>query len=219
MFKQVFSPDNLFWRLISRGVDFVGLGLFWLLLCFPIVTIGPATAALYYTVVKTFRQKETASFRIFWDAFRSNLKKGCIATLICIPVCALFAFGYAVMDQVKGESAAGAVMFVAYWVVLLIPAGTLCWLFPVIARFETGLKASFRNAFVLALRHLPTTFVLVLLNMYLIIFTIEQWWPVFFVPVLLTLLCSLFEERIFLKYLNEEEQAVLEGRDGEDTDE
>ena len=84
-------------------------------------------------------------------------------------------------------------------------------LFPVLARFEAGLKSTFRNAFILALRHLPTTFVLVLLNMYLIIFTVERWWPVFFVPVLLTLLCSLFEEKIFLKYLNEEEQAVLQG--------
>ena len=216
MFKQVFDPDNLFWRMISRGVDFVGLGLFWLFLCLPIVTIGPATTALYYTVVKTFRQKETAAFRIFWGAFRDNLKKGCIATLICIPCCAIFEFGYAVMDQVKGQGPAGAVMFVAYWVVLLIPAGTLCWLFPILARFESGLKNTFRTAFVLALRHLPTTFVLVLLNLYLIIFTIERWWPVFFVPVLLSLLCSLFQEKIFLKYLNEVEKAVLEGRDPEE---
>ena len=211
MFKQVFNPENLLWRLISRGVDFVGLGLFWLLLCFPVVTIGPATSALYYTVVKTFRQGDNTAFRTFWSAFRANLKKGCIATLICLPAVLLFAFGYSIMAQVKGEGAMGAVMFVAYWVVLLIPAGTLCWLFPVLARFETGLKNTFRNAFVLALRHLPTTFVLVLLNMYLIIFTVERWWPVFFVPVLLTLLCSLFQEKIFLKYLNEEEQAVLQG--------
>lgn len=219
MFKQVFDPENLFWRMISRGVDFVGLGLFWLLLCFPVVTIGPATAALYYTVVKTFRRGETAAFRIFWRAFRENLKQGTLATLICIPFCALFAGGYAVMAQVRDQSSMGAVMFVAYWIALLIPAGTLCWLFPILARFESGLKQAFRTAFVLALRHLPTTFVLVLLNLYLIVFTLERWWPVFFVPVLLTLLCSLFQERVFLKYLSEEERAALEGREPEDGDE
>lgn len=219
MFKQVFDPENLFWRMISRGVDFVGLGLFWLLLCFPVVTIGPATAALYYTVVKTFRRGETAAFRIFWRAFCENLKQGSLATLICIPFCALFAGGYAVMAQVRDQSSVGAVMFVAYWIALLIPAGTLCWLFPILARFESGLKQAFRTAFVLALRHLPTTFVLVLLNLYLIVFTLERWWPVFFVPVLLTLLCSLFQERVFLKYLSEEERAALEGREPEDEDE
>ena len=47
MFRQVFDPDNLFWRLLSRGVDFVGLGLFWIALCLPVVTIGPATDPHY----------------------------------------------------------------------------------------------------------------------------------------------------------------------------
>ena len=49
MFRQVFDPDNLFWRIMARGVDFVGLSIFWIALCLPVVTIGPATAALYYT--------------------------------------------------------------------------------------------------------------------------------------------------------------------------
>jgi len=216
MFRQVFDPDNLFWRLISRGVDFVGLGLFWLLLCVPIVTIGPATTALYYTVVKVFRQKDTTGFTTLWTAFRANLKKGCIATLICIPFAILFAFFYSVMGMYKNDGGIGAVMFVAYWVVLLIPAGVVCWLFPLLARFETGLKDAFRTAFLLTLRHLPSTFVVVLLNLQLIVFALEKWWPVFFVPVLCSLLCSLFQERIFLKYLNEEERAILEGQDPEE---
>lgn len=215
MFKQVFDPENLLWRMVARGVDLVGLGLFWLLLCFPVVTIGPATAALYYTVVKTFRQGETNGFHLLWAAFRENLRRGCAATLICLPPCALLALGYWVMDQVKTQGSAGAVMFVAYWVALLIPAGILCWLFPILARFETGLKDAFRTAFVLTLRHLPSTFVVVLLNLYLIVFTLERWWPVFFVPVLLTLLCSLFQERVFLKYLDGAQRAALEGREEE----
>ena len=216
MFRQVFDPDNLFWRLISRGVDFVGLGLFWLLLCVPIVTIGPATTALYYTVVKVFRQKDTTGFTTLWTAFRANLNQGCIATLICIPFAILFAFFYSVMGMYKNDGGIGAVMFVAYWVVLLIPAGVVCWLFPLLARFETGLKDAFRTAFLLTLRHLPSTFVVVLLNLQLIVFALEKWWPVFFVPVLCSLLCSLFQERIFLKYLNEEERAILEGQDPEE---
>jgi len=216
MFRQVFDPDNLFWRLISRGVDFVGLGLFWLLLCLPVVTIGPATTALYYTVVKVFRQKDNTGFLTFWNTFRANLKQGIIATLICLPFAALFALFYLVMDAHKGDGGMGAVMFVAYWVALLIPAGVVCWLWPILARFENGLKEAFRTAFLLAIRHLPSTFVIVLLNLQLTIWCLEKWWPVVFVPVLCSLLCSLFHERVFAKYLTEEDKAVLEGRDPED---
>lgn len=211
MFRQVFDPNNLFWRLIARGVDFVGLGLFWLALCLPIVTIGPATAALYYTVVKVFRQREEGGFGILWKQFCANLKKGCLATLICLPFAAVFAFGYFIMDANKTNGTIGVVMFVAYWVALLVPAGIFCWLWPVMARFEQGLKGCFSNAFMLALRHLPSTFILVLLNLELIIFCLERWWPVFFCPVLGSLLGSLFQEKIFLKYLSDEDKAALQG--------
>ena len=217
MFRQVFDPENLFWSLMARGVDFVGLGLFWLLLCVPVITVGPATAALYYTVVKVFRQKDTYGFRTMWRAFRTNLKKGCAATAICLPLAAVFSYFYYVMSLAKGTGTLGAAMFVAYWVALLLPGGVFCWLWPVMARFESGLKQTFQTSFLLAMRHLPTTFVLVLLYLQLIIFCLEQWWPVLFVPVLAVLLASLFQEKIFLKYLDEDQQAALKGEtDGED---
>ena len=97
MFRQVFDPENLFWRLISRGVDFVGLSLFWIALCLPVVTIGPATAALYYTVVKVFRHKGDGAFGMYWRSFVQNLRRGIPATLIFLPVMALLVYGYLVM--------------------------------------------------------------------------------------------------------------------------
>ena len=214
--RQVFDPNNLLWRIVARCVDFVGLGLFWLLLCIPVVTIVPATAALYYTTVKVFRQGENEGFQVMWRQFRANLKAGCAATLICIPFALIFAYFYSVMYQIRTVSTAGTVMFVAYWIALILPAGVLCWLIPVLARFEGGVKDRFRTAFQLAMRHLPTTFILVLLNMELVIWCVEKWWPVFFAPVLGAFLSSLFLEKIFPKYLTEEETAVLEGRDSEE---
>ncbi|MCD8117219.1 MAG: DUF624 domain-containing protein [Oscillospiraceae bacterium] len=211
MFRQVFDPDNLFWRLISRGVDFVGLGLFWAALCLPIVTIVPASAALYYTVVKTFRQKEDGAFTMMWRAFRDNLKKGVIVNLICLPVALLLAYGHYVMVANNGTDL-GAMMYMTYYVALLVPVGVLCYLVPLMGRFEFGIKNLFRTAFALALRHLPSTVVVVMLNAELLIFTLERWWPVFFTPVLASLLTSLFLERIFPKYLSEEETAVLQDR-------
>lgn len=208
--RQVFDPDNLLWSIVSRGVDFVGLSVFWAILCVPIVTIGPACAALYYTAVKCFRQGEKETFRIFLRAFRGNLRSGVRATLVCLPFAAAFASGYAVMSAQRSASDAGAVMFVAYDVALVVPAGIVCWLFPLLGRFEFSLRDAFRTAGTLALRHLPSTVVLVLLNAELVVFTIERWWPVFFAPALCALLASLFLERVFPKYLSEDEAEKLE---------
>jgi uncharacterized membrane protein YesL len=216
MFRQVFDPENLFWRIISRGVDVVGLSLFWLVLCLPVVTIGPATAALYYTIVKVFRHKaDDATFTVFWRAFRSNLRKGVVVTLICIIPSALLCYGYAVM-RANVQTSMGVVMFVAYYFALVIPAGLLCYLFPLMGRFEFSVGNLFRTAFMLALRHLPSTFVVVLITLELTVFTLERWFPVLVTPVLGVLLVSLFLERIFPKYLNEEETAKLNDRPLED---
>ena len=146
---QVFDPDNAWWRFVSRCVDVVGLSVFWAILCLPIVTVGPVTSALYYTVVKCFRQKEKGTFGVFYRAFRENLKQGALATLICLPVAAALASGYAVMRANWGSDA-GAVMFVAYDVALVIPAGIVCWLFPLLGRFTFRLRDAFRTAAMLS---------------------------------------------------------------------
>ena len=75
-----------------------------------------------------------------------------------------------------------------------------------------GLKDLFRTALLLALRHLPTTIVLVLLTVQMVAIGVQLWWPVLFAPVLTVLLVSLFLERIFAKYLSEEDRAILEDR-------
>ena len=206
---QVFDPDNLWWRFVSRCVDAVGLSVLWAMLCLPVVTVGPASSALYYTVVKCFRQGEKGTFGVFYRAFRENLKQGVIATLICLPVAAALAFGYAVMRANWGSDL-GAVMFVAYDIALVVPAGIVCWLFPLLGRFTFRLRDAFRTAAMLALRHLPTTVVTVLLALELGIFTLERWWPVCFAPALCALLTSLFFERIFPKYLSEADAEKLE---------
>ena len=201
-FRRVFDPENLWWSFLARGVDLVGLSLAWAFLSLPVVTFGPATSALYYTVVKCFRQGEKSTFTLFWRSFRGNLKRGIGATLVCLPVLLLLAAGYSVM-KANWSSDLGAIMFVAYDIALIVPLGILCWLFPLLGRFDAPLKDSLRTAAMLTFRHLPSTVILVLLTVEMAIFLIERWWPVFFAPTLWALLSNLFMERIFSKYLSE----------------
>ena len=204
MWRDIFNPENLVFRMLSKGVDFVGLSLLWLLLCIPIVTIGPATAALYYTVVKVFRQKKEDAFRTYLKAFQENLKQGILVTLVCLPIAVFFFFVYNVMAS-NVSTSAGVVMYMAYYVVLLVPAAIFCYLFPLMGRFSFQTGALFRTAFIMALRHLPSTIIIVMLTVEMTVYTLEKWWPVFITPVLTILLASLFLERIFPKYLSKEE--------------
>ena len=205
MWQQIFNPENLFFRILARGVDLVGLSLLWILLCMPVITIGPASAALYFTVVKVFRHKKDEAFKTYLRAFFGNLKQGIPLTVICIPVGIFLAWGSDVMIN-NAATKAGVIMYMIYYVLLVVPAGI----------FEFKLSALFQTAVIMAFRHLPSTVVVVMLTIEMVVFTIEKWWPVLFTPVLTAILASLFLERIFPKYLSGDELAAF--MDAEETE-
>ena len=175
--EEFFNPEKGIWVWLSTLVDICGLSILWTFLCLPVITAGPATAALYYTVVKCVRGRELLS-------------------------------GHFIVRWYGTETGGLAyVLYVAYYFALILPAGVLCWLFPLLGRFEYGVGGLFRVALQLTAAHLPSTVVVVLLTAQTAVFCIQRWWPVLFMPVVTTLLASLFFERIFQKHTP---------RDGED---
>ena len=198
---EFFNPEKGIWAWLSTMVDICGLSIVWIFLCMPVVTIGPATAALYYTVVKRVRGREGGAFGDYFRSFRDNFKTGLWTGLIAIPAALLLFFGHSVVRW-YGTRVGGAayILYVAYYFALVLPAGVLCWLFPLLGRFDYRVKDLFRTAFQLTVAHLPSTVVVVLLTAQTAVFCIERWWPVLFMPSVAMLLVSLFFERIFQKY-------------------
>ena len=199
---EFFNPEKGIWVWLSTLVDVVGLSILWTVLCLPVVTIGPATAALYYTVVKCVRGRESGAFGYYFRSLLQNFKVGFLAGLIVIPLALLLLGGHFIVRWYGTRLGGGAyVLYVAYYFALILPAGVLCWLFPLLGRFEYGVGGLFRAAFQLTLAHLPSTVVAVLLTVQCAVFCIERWWPVVFLPVTAMLLVSLFFEQIFQKHL------------------
>ena len=199
---EFFNPEKGVWAWLSTAVDIAGLSILWTFLCLPAVTAGPATAALYYTVVKCVRGREPGAFGYYFRSLRENLRVGCAASLICAALAVLLACGYTVM-RANATTDAGRVLFGVYYGALFLPAGVLCWLFPLLGRFTFGLRDLFVTALQLALRHLPTTVVVTLLVTEVAAVCIPNWWPALFLPAVTALLVSLFFEKIFARYAPE----------------
>lgn len=201
---KFFNPEKGIWGWLSTLVDVAGLSLLWMLLCLPVVTAVPATAALYYAVVKCVRRRESGAFRAYMRAFRDNLKTGLLTGLILLPAAALLLAVHHIARW-YGIRAGGVLylLYVAQYFALMIPAGVLCWLFPLLGRFDCNVKNLFGTAFRLTMVHLPSTVVIVLLTAQAVALCVALWWPVVFVPVVAMLLASLFTERVFRKYAPE----------------
>ena len=198
---EFFNPEKGIWAWLSTLVDVVGLSVLWIALCLPVVTIGPATAALYYAVVRYVRRRESGAFGGYLRSFRANFAVGLRATLTVIPLFLLLLGGYRIVCW-HGTRLGGMayILYVAYYFALVLPAGVVCWLFPLLGRFEYGVRDLFRTAFQLTAAHLPSTVILVLLTGQSAVFCLNRWWPVVFLPSVGMLLASLFTERIFCKY-------------------
>lgn len=198
---EFFNPEKGVWAWLSTMVDIVGLSILWTFLCLPVITAGPATAALYYTVVKCVRRRDSGAFGHYLRSFRQNFKVGFLAGLIAVFLALPLFGGHYIVRWYGTRLGGGAyVLYVAYYFALVLPAGALCWLFPLLGRFDYGVGGLFRTAFQLTLAHLPSTVVVVLLTAQTAVFCIEKWWPVVFMPVTAMLLVSLFFEKIFQRH-------------------
>lgn len=199
-----FNPEKGIWAWLSTLVDVTGLSILWIALCLPVVTVGPATAALYYTVVKCVRTRDSGAFGRYLRSLRINLKTGLWTTLVVLPTAALL-LGLHHIVRWYGTRVGGVlyILYVAQYFALILPAGVLCWLFPLLGRFDYGVRELFRTAFQLTVAHLPSTVVMVLLTAQTAALCAAYWWPVLFMPTVAMLLVSLFTERIFRKYAPE----------------
>lgn len=196
----IFDPNNGFFRTLSRIVDVVGLSLLWLFLSLPVVTAGPATAALYRTVVAVFHEKDDRVFTRYLRSFRENLKVGIPAGLICVVVGVILAYGFEIMYAHR-SGGLEVVAYAMYYIAMILPLGMACYLFPLLGRFTFSLSGLFVTSLQMALAHLPTTLVVVAVTVVGVLFMLQRLWAFFFLPVVLTLVVSCFLERVFKKHI------------------
>ncbi len=200
MLKKIFSQEGFLWRGLNRITDLIFLSLLWAFLCLLILPIGPATTALYDAVVHGFRRKEEGIYGRFFRTLRAEFKIACLSGLLwgaLILVCALTVrWLLALGEHSRSAFAAG----IAYYVALIIPLGSACWVFPLLSRFTFDFKSLNLTAVRMALAYLPGTLILVLMTIEVLQWCLNAIYPFAFMPALTMLLWSLFIEKAFEKY-------------------
>ena len=208
MFRNLFRPDSALMITMSQITDCIFLSLFWLLGCFPLVTAGAYTAALYDAVYHGFRKGDKHSWQRFGHSFRQNLKQSLLPCLIFLAAAVLFAWGGIQMwnNAVYGKLSWAVFAGVAF--LLLVVLGMLCIVFPLLSRFETGTGQLFGNAFRLGFVNLPLTLGLAALNAVTVWLCVRYIFPLFFLPALTALISTLFIEPMLRPYMPKEEDAA-----------
>ena len=156
---RFFNMDNKFFTFMSRVADLIILNLLCLILCIPIVTIGPSLTALHYMTMKMVKNEETYIVRGFFKSFRQNLKQGIIINLIMLAGAALLYMDFTIAGSMSGNT--GRIMFCLLGFIVLLYAMVFIYIYPILAKFYNSVKNTFMNALLMSIRHLPYTLLMI----------------------------------------------------------
>ena len=210
-----FNVDNAFFTFMGKVCDIILLSIVWMILCIPIVTIGPATTALYYTTVKVIRRERGYVFREFFSAFKSNFKNGTILGVIITILFLVLHFDrqYAV-DLMKTNYNYGFALYCIFNAMGIILICITLYIFPVLSRFQMKRMQIIKTSLFMSIKHLPSTILMIaiIFVFFLAVMIIQV--SFIFAGATCALVVSLLMERIFKKYMPKADESAEE--DGKD---
>ena len=176
---------------LTAAIDIVTAGLLWLLCSLPLVTLGAASTALYYAVVKCIRHERGGLTKSFFKAFRRDFKTATLCWLLFLAAGLVFAADVRAFSQLSGAlGIVGKLLLAA--LLAFFP-----WVFAFISRFSNTVGGTLKYCGYLALRNIGTT---VLMTIELLGFGLVVWLMpplIFILPGLVCLLLSLHIEPVF----------------------
>ena len=153
----LFSLDNFFGRFMDKLGKWTALNFLYLLCCIPIVTIGPATAALFTVTIKMARREDIVVIKSFFAAMKENVKKGLIVHIIMLLCGVVLALSVYYTWQLQAQYAFYGYFKGVLIIVAVVYAMVLTYVYPLLAAFENTVKNTLKNALVLSLTHLIAT--------------------------------------------------------------
>lgn len=195
------SYDNFLNQALRKLADCFCLSLLWVLCCIPVVTVGAASTALYYTVHKAVRFNRGGIWQEYWRSFRQNFKQATLVWIILLLVyCLLIAGCYsAYLLYLAGSIPRAVLIFL-----LVLAALVTMWasyLFPHIARFQCRTKQLLKNCELMALLNFFRSILLLVLLAIAVLALLYIPLALLFVPAVYMWAGSYILERVFRKYM------------------
>ena len=209
---KIFSFEGGLMRSISKFTDCICLSIMFLLCCIPVITIGTALSSLYYAIYKVVRHDRGYIFQEYVSAFRDNFKQTAPVWLLALAAGVWLGADVYVVQHYTSPDSPFRLLSYVFLLGLVLLLSWITYLFPYMSRFENTRKACMKNAMLMAIAHLPTTVGLLavaavtLLGIYMVVPLIIM------LPAVCLWIQSFFLERVFRKYMTEEDRIAEDER-------
>lgn len=151
--KQVF-------KVLEYVTAFFQLNLLWLLFCLPVITIFPATVAMYCVIRQWVLHKDYSVFRSFFGFFKENFKQSFILGMIWTVFAGLFFLDFMLMKNL------GSFQYILLPVLSLLGIVILfitIFIFPTIANYNGNWLTAIKNSLFFSVRYFFVTLSVIVL--------------------------------------------------------
>ena len=153
--KSIFESNSPFIRFLNFLADLIIVNVLLIITSIPVITGGAALCSAYSVMLKRVRREDPPVVKTFFRTFKSEFKR---STLIWIPLILITAFLLAdlyiifFMLGAEYQWLQYPVLIVSY-IVLSIAL----YIYPLMATYDTGMKALLKNCVLISFGNLPTT--------------------------------------------------------------
>lgn len=156
------SFDSKFFRVSEQIVDMLFVSILWVICCIPVLTVIPATIALYYAAAKVIR-RETGHilpefFRALWENMRQGIGLSFLYAFLAVVLYSIsrFAKTYGIATPLGG-------FYYAFFLLLLLFLACITYyLLPILSRFSLSLMSGLRLSIYFGMKNLGTMIPLII---------------------------------------------------------
>ena len=198
--QNLINPDNALMQFISKLVSSVWLNILWFICCIPVITIGPATTALFYCCHKLADDSGGYVTRNFFHSFRENFRQGTFIGIIMTVLGIFIGIDGYVLYHLHADSAFWTILTAVYFVATAAYLIVLMYIFALLAYFNNSTIAMFKNSLVIGMRFLLCTALMALIYFTMFVVVVRLFTPcIIFGMGTCALFCSMLLKNIFLQ--------------------
>lgn len=165
--SNFFNLDNPVWRFMGKLVDVCILTILWFICCIPLITIGPASTAVYYVTLKLVRDEESYTVRSFFKSFKENFKQGTIIGIIMTLLGVFFVYDIYLYFTIGTQTM--TILGFLFLGIFMIYLFTLTYVYPLQAKFYNPISRTIKNAAFISIRHVFKSFLMVAITVVVMI--------------------------------------------------
>lgn len=203
--------DSPFMTGLRKLVNYIFLGILWVIASIPLVTFGAATTAMFYTAENIVRKDREKLFSTFWGSFRTEFKQATALWIIAVLLIVPLTVNAYLLWAMELPSYIYAVLFIS---VLF----GFCWMqlwFAYLSTFEDTVRTVLGNTFRVVLTRVPWACLMLLIAAAAVAVAVIAFFfapPVLFIiPGIYIMLASRVFRIIFKNFLSTEEDENTEG--------